>query len=147
MYHIIENWKITDSSEFYIKNEKWITIKYDFSDWEKEKIQEWFKIILADNWEIIFEETDEVKEVKLEKLRKKTKAFIYSKYNKEDQLTLWMKALKIVSKVLKWETLTTEDEEYQKEAEEMEVFISAEIEKYKQEKNLILNTNNDWNNL
>ena len=111
-----------------------------------ESLNKWYELSLK-NWEIEVLETDKAKEIKIKELREKTKAYIYLKYDREDQATLWMRALKIMSKVLKWESLTIEDEDYQKQAEEMEVFISAEIEKYHQEKTLILNNNNDWNNI
>jgi len=134
-----------DRKIFFIDKNKKIK-EIELHDELIESLNKWYKISLLD-WEIQILETDKAREIKVEELKEKTKAHIYSKYNREDQTTLWMRALKIVSKVLKWETLTTEDEESQKEAEDMEIFISSEIEKYHQEKKLILNINNDWNNI
>ena len=42
MYYIIENWKITDSSENYLSSENWTTIEKDFTQEELQKITSWY---------------------------------------------------------------------------------------------------------
>jgi hypothetical protein len=63
MYHIIENWKLTNSSEVYLENETWETIQKDFSQEEIEKLNSWYLYI---DWEMV--EWPEVKEFEKQKL-------------------------------------------------------------------------------
>lgn len=56
MYHIIENWKITWSSENYLSSENWTTIQKDFTQEELKKIEAWYSYNI-ETWE--FEETSE----------------------------------------------------------------------------------------
>lgn len=58
MYHIIENWKITWSSELSLSSINWTTIQKDFTQEELKKINSWYSYNI-ETWE--FEETEESK--------------------------------------------------------------------------------------
>lgn len=50
MFHLIQNWKITDSSYKYIYAEWIITLKYDFNKEEIKKINSWYELKLTKVW-------------------------------------------------------------------------------------------------
>ena len=59
MYYIIENWKITNSSENYLSSENWTTIQKEFTNEELEKITAWYSYNIETEE---FEETEESRE-------------------------------------------------------------------------------------
>lgn len=59
MYYIIENWKITDSSESYLFSKHWTTIEKSFTQEELEKINARYSYNIETSE---FEETEESRE-------------------------------------------------------------------------------------
>ena len=92
MYHIIKNWKITDSSENYLSIENWTTIQKDFTQEEILLISKWYSYNIETEE---FEETKESKEFEAKIL--------------EDKKTSILKELWELKQIKDWMELVWED--------------------------------------
>lgn len=90
MYYLIENWKITWSSELYLSSDKWTTIEKDFTQEEIQKISSWYFYNIV-NWEL--EETEESKQFNKQALENQ-KTQIEKELVEVNGLIEWAKRLK-----------------------------------------------------
>jgi hypothetical protein len=101
MFYIIQNGKITDSSESYLESSNWITIEKDFTDEELEKIQAWYSYNM-ETWE--FQETPESIEYKKQILQSKKTSLLKEMWELK-QIKDWV--------LLVWEDTTEIDKKIQ----------------------------------
>ena len=100
MYYIIENWKITWSSENYLSSKNWITIEKEFTSEELEKIQAWYSYnIETELFEASPEVLEQEKQNKISEIKQKYQDIIFAKYSLTDQLNMWNEATYITSMV------------------------------------------------